>query len=783
MIFLRQCDPVNGCGHEYPGDLPKCPKCKTDQQFSQAALINPRDYVYDIETYPNVFTCRFIHLATDQRWSFEISDRVNQINEFIAFCRALGQCGARGVGYNNEMFDYPVVHQIINNPWWGVAEIYAYAMEVIKAPHHQKYDYVIWDRERVFAQVDLYKIHHFDNTAKATALKVLEINMRMGNVSDLPFPVGTMLNHEEKDVLHAYNDDDCVATAFFYVRTLSMINLRDRLSESFGVNFTNKNDVKMGEMILVGEMEKEGIACYEKPPGGGRKTNRATPRASIDLNQVIFPYIKFERPEFDMVRGYLSRQTIYETKGVFTDITCTPDMLQYMDPTIIKVYGYKGPKYRNFKGERKLADHKSDKPVKLSDLPDGANLAGVRFESKNLHCVIDGFRYDFGTGGLHASVSSQIVITDDIMQIVDVDVASFYPNLGIKNRIYPEHLSAVFCEAYQGVYFTRKSYSKDKPENGAYKLALNGAYGGSNNEHSPFYDPMYTMKTTINGQLMLCMLVEQMIKIPGLSMIQCNTDGITYSCPKEHMQHQRAVCKWWEAMTCLELEEALYNRMFIRDVNSYMAEYESGKLKRIGAYAHVTPDEDPATRELAWHKNHSARVVPLVAQRVLVEGLDAKTLIEAHDDPFDFLIRARAKGSDRFVMRWPEYDNVEIPVQRTTRYFVSKTGGELMKVSKPSGPAGSWKRAPGVKDDFYHAVLAENNQRSTYDAVQSLDSIGVAWDVRIHTKGKSTHETREGSECAGWRVTDCADIKNFDRNQVNVDYYVAEVNKLVDPLL
>ena len=89
------------------------------------------------------------------------------------------------------------------------------------------------------------------------------------------------------------------------------------------------------------------------------------------------------------------------------------------------------------------------------------------------------------------------------------------------------------------------------------------------------------MSITINGQLLLCMLTEQMLKVPGLRMIQANTDGITYLCPHEYLDHTRAVCRWWEQLTNLELEEALYNRMFIRDVNSYMAEKQDGKLKRL----------------------------------------------------------------------------------------------------------------------------------------------------------------------------------------------------------
>lgn len=769
---------MNGCDKVYPADLNKCPHCGIDAAFSSPEPIDPRDYGYDIETYPNIFTCRFTHINTGMKWKFEISDRINQTDEFVTFCMGLSQIKARGVGYNNEHFDYPVIHMILKNPMGMNAEtIYTKSQAIFAS--NDMFEHAVWDNERYFEQIDLFKIHHFDNKAKRTSLKALEIAMRMDNIEDLPYAPGTHLNDHEKDVLLEYNDHDVEATCRLYARTVTMIKLRETLSEKFGKNFINKNDVKMGEMILVGELEKAGVMCFDQV--GGRKVKRQTHRASINLNDCIFPYVKFERPEFEMIRAYLASKTITQTKGVFTDIECTPEMVRYMDADRVKVYGYKGEIVTTSKGVPVLKPYTSAKPVKLSKVV--GDTSGCRFEAENLHCVINGFRFDFGTGGLHASVSSQIVVTDANGQVVDVDVASFYPWLGIANNLYPEHLSTVFGDAYRGVYETRKSYPKSAPENGAFKLALNGAYGGSNNEHSPFYDPKYTMTITINGQLLLCMLVEQMLKIPGLEMIQCNTDGITYKCPHGYIEHQRQIQKWWESNTCLELEEALYNRMFIRDVNSYIAEYDGGKLKRIGTYAHVTPDENPATREVAWHKDPSALIVPKVAERVLVEGADARELIKNWPNKYDFLIRAKVPRSNRLVMRWPEYDNAEIELQKTTRYFVSNTGGTMLKIAPPSGELGSWKRSPGVKDNFYMSVMRELNARPVHPPGTLFDSLGVPHDERIHTKGGSKHETRESNMCAGYRVTDCADIENFDMKSVNIDYYVNEVDKITKPLL
>ena len=468
------------------------------------------DVRYDIETFPNAFTVWFLHPVTRRRWYFEISFRRNDIQSLCHFMEVMSSQQCRMVGYNNIGFDYPVMHFIYKNrdACITVTDIYDKAMSIIGAHGPARFAHMVWESEWVVNQLDLYKIHHFDNMSKATSLKILEFNMRMDSIEDLPFPVGTMLTSEQVDVLADYNWHDVVATDMFGDRTKSQIAMRERLSEEFGKNMMNMSDVKIGETILVTEMEKRGIKCFEYD--GRKKVKRQTIRESVDLAEVIFPYVKFESTAFQQIKIYLESKVIKEFKGVF----------------------------------------------------------------KGLIASVDGLDYHFGTGGLHASVDSQVVHTDDRYQLVDVDVASFYPNLGIKNNLFPAHLGQEFCDAYIGVYHTRKTYAKGTPENEAFKLALNGAYGGSNNEYSPFFDSFYTMSITINGQLLLCMLVEQLLKTPGLRMIQANTDGVTYLCPHEYLEHTRSICKWWEQLTNLELEEALYSMMAVRDVNSYIAVYQ-----------------------------------------------------------------------------------------------------------------------------------------------------------------------------------------------------------------
>jgi len=662
------------------------------------------DVCYDIETYPNAFTVWFLHRTTRRKWYFEISFRQNDLQSLCRFIEILGEQHCRTVGYNNIGFDYPVLHFIYKHSQTGitVADIYNKAMSIINSNGPASFSHMVWESQWLIEQIDLCKIHHFNIGALSTGLKILEFNMRMESVEDLPFPVGTVLTSEQIEILKQYNWHDVNATDLFLTRTESKIKLREELSKTFNKNMINLNDIALGETILVTEIEKRGV-CYEYI--NNKKIKRQTKREQIDLSQVIFNYVKFENQSFQQVMVYLQSKIIKETKGVFKDLIAT----------------------------------------------------------------IDGFEYHFGTGGLHASIDSKTIYTDDKYQIIDIDVASYYPNLGIKNKLYPAHLGVEFCDAYSGVYDTRKKYKKGTPENEAFKLALNGAYGGSNNEYSPFFDPFYTMVITINGQLLLCMLIEQLIKTPGLKMVQANTDGVTYLCPHEYVEHTRSICKWWEKLTQLELEEGLYNRMFIRDVNNYIAEKQNGELKRIGVYAHVTAEENPGTRELPHHKNWSARMVALAAEARLVRGVDIKDFIESHNDVFDFFLRTKVPRSS--ILEWGGGK-----VSNIVRYYMSTEGKTLEKIMPPKGPEGEYKRANKLTDSYFTSIINEIGS-------------GV-WDERIHTKNKSTYSERKLGINAGWNVNLCNDLNlcewfhgHYHPADLNYEWYIKETEKIVNPLL
>jgi hypothetical protein len=91
------------------------------------------DWIYDIETYPNVFTTAFEHAQSPLRLAFEISDQRNDSREIIEFLYLLKNTDARMVGYNNLGFDYPVLHTLIRMGKSDAATLYQKAMAIINS--------------------------------------------------------------------------------------------------------------------------------------------------------------------------------------------------------------------------------------------------------------------------------------------------------------------------------------------------------------------------------------------------------------------------------------------------------------------------------------------------------------------------------------------------------------------------------------------------------------------------------------------------------------------------
>lgn len=377
--------------------------------------------------------------------------------------------------------------------------------------------------------------------------------------------------------------------------------------------------------------------------------------------------------------------------------------------------------------------------------------------------TIAGIDLAFGSGGLHASVKNKIYHESITHKIIDIDVSGMYPAVGIANNFYPEHLGEKFVDVYRQLKFDRRQHKKGTALNSVLKLAQNGVYGKSNSKYSSVFDIKYLFSITINGQLLLLQLLEMMRSIPGLEFIQVNTDGITMYVPRAYEYLFTLIKTKWEATTQLELEQAEYKSMYVADVNNYFAIKMDGSTKRIGKYWFAESWADYDAGPGKWHMDHSQMIVPKVAELCMTKGYNPEFLLKTMRDPFDFMIRQKVKGEQKCYIGDKE-------TQKTMRYYISRAG-EPMKIIRPSpGPVGMYKRKNKITDKLYSEVLAQ---------------VGTNWDDRIHVgnakkpASQTKYDDTTSNVAAGYLVRDCCDVVNFNWSDVNYDYYLEEVNKLM----
>jgi hypothetical protein len=581
---------------------------------------NRNVWVYDIETLASCFTYTALNIDTQEIVQYVLHKDRWDYNDLIIHLKS---CKGH-IGFNNVNFDYPIIHFILksinkdSSKEFIIREIHNEATSIIEEQNQKNFvtSVSIKEREVLIPQLDLFKIWHYNNKARSTSLKALEISMNFLNVMEMPIDhTKTDININEVPSILEYNLNDVLATYEFYKKSLDKIQLRKSLMNQFKIPCINWSDSRIGEQLIL------KLYCDKTNSNPWDIKKMRTHRDSIDLNECILPYIKFKSNEFTNLLNKLKSKVIRETKGSISESVL-----------------YKG------------------------------------------------FKYDYGTGGIHGCIKAGVYESSEDYIIIDADVASLYPSLSITNGFYIEHLGKDFVEVYQSIINMRIEAKKAKNMvlSDGFKLAANSVYGKSNDINSFLYDPKFTMCITLNGQLLLTMLAEELVdRIKDITVLQINTDGITLKIPKNQysINAYYNICKEWESKTKLVLEYAEYSKMIIADVNNYIAVKTDGKLKHKGRFE----VDKVVGSEPAYHKDNSFRIVPLALQEYFVNNIPIKDTIMNHINIYDFCGRQKF-GRDSYGQTFHiEYDENKKPYEKTvleqknTRYYISNKGATFIK--------------------------------------------------------------------------------------------------------
>lgn len=320
---------------------------------------------------------------------------------------------------------------------------------------------------------------------------------------------------------------------------------------------------------------------------------------------------------------------------------------------------------------------KFDNPI-LKDLLNEMKQQVVSPDRKgyNKHFLIDNLEYSVGVGGIHSVNKPSIFIAKEDEVISDVDVASLYPSLIIEYGFYPPHLGKEFLEVYKGIKDERieAKHNGNKLKNLTLKLSINGLSGNLQSEFSWCYSPKTVMRIRINGQLLLLMLAEKLISI-GCQIIQANTDGLFILRKKKDEQKFKDVCKWWENLTRLELEEDRFERFYQFAINDYLGIIEGYKdsknpklLKKKGLFI------DSVT----LGKGMQPMIIPKAINANLADNIPVEETIRNCKDINEFI--TYQKVDKKFTVQY-----MDKFITHINRYYVSTNGGYLYKCEVEDG--------------------------------------------------------------------------------------------------
>lgn len=638
--------------------------------------------IYDIETMQECFIVVCMKPESTPK-SFTVSKWENQLDSFAKYTE--DNKDVYWVGYNNLRFDAQVVEWILRNyeQWHDAtgleicAKIAQKAQDVI---HDANYDVFPEYREYELSlkQLDLFKIHHYDNKNRRVSLKRLEFEMDLENIEEMPIHhTKTNMTKDEVFLSLQYCFNDVDATYEFYKITLgdtdhplykgnNQIQLRKDIEEEFGIQCLNYSDSKIGdEIIKKYYCQEKGIDIRELPRKGYF-------RKSIDMKNCIAHYVKFETKQLQDLLSSVKRQK-----------------LGLMD---------------NFKEHVHFYDNV----------------------------------YSFMKGGLHTENKPEVFEEDEDHEIIDWDVASYYPAIIINSGKYPAHLGKEFLNGYKRMFDKRmelkpqaKSDRRIKGIVGALKLAVNSVYGKSSDMNSWIYDRQLTMFTTITGEFSLMMLIER-YELNGIKIISANTDGVTIKVKKDLIPKMHEINKWWCDVTQYVLERTDYTKILFSTVNDYLAIMTDGYVKKKGDFL----------TDFELHKNKSARIVPIALEQYYVHSIPVKDTIMNHKNLYDFCIRKNA-SRDFHYEGINKVTNVKTKYNKLIRYYVSNVGEKVYKVKNYDSDSKAAKRSQVEAGEWVCHVCNYLEKDSSVDNINYKYYIDQAESmiVKILTKGKRKKNT------------------------------------------
>lgn len=552
--------------------------------------------VFDIEVLKNVFTCTCKNTDTKQITVFELSPRRVDIQGLVTFFYE----DYYFVGYNNIHYDNPILNYIIMLyrehyfDRYSTRELTESVFRMSQLVIDKNSDFDLWKEykyARNFLSIDLLTMLY--SKALRVSLKEMQVTMQYKNVEEFVVDWHQDLPEKDIDRLISYNINDVESTEELLYRCKDLLELRIETEKDFGLPCLSLDRVNLGDRLLqLKVMEKTGLNKKQLE-------NMKSPANYVDLEKVIFPWIKFESP-----------------------------ILQ----------------------------------KKLTDMKNQHNVSPGRKGYINTF-IFGEMKVTIGVGGIHGDNGTCIIKPNEDELLLDSDVNSLYPSLMRMYHLYPPKLKDVLGQIFPQIIDDRLEFKRtgQKNKNETYKYMLNGVSGKMQDETSWLFSPFTVMQVRINGQLLLLMLAERLLKL-GCKLYQINTDGILYKLKKSKYEELQQVLKEWEKLTMLTLETEEFTQFYQLAINDYFGVEPNNKIKKKGFFL----------TDIELGKGLTPKIIPEAIINYFVHNIPVEDTIKSCKDICKFL-QAEKTGK-----QWTVEYNEQIQ-QRINRFYVSNSGYYLWK--------------------------------------------------------------------------------------------------------
>ena len=642
-------------------------------------------YVYDIEVFQNIFHCSVKNTETNNIYKFEISERKNQLRELVKFFKQVDKYIAWGdyyttninipanvifCGYNNLHYDNPIINYIIEYE----DKLMQYNIPTICSSIFNLSKTITTSSED---NIDAWKHWKyqiwFDTFDILTMLYSNKLRVGLKEIQvTMQYPNVQEFVCDWTKPLPLEDFDSMIDYNINDIESTSELLNRCKKDVDLRIAIEDEYGVRVLSKDGVNIGMKILTQKYLEKTGLTWQDIKdlRSPMSVIPLKDVILPFIKYDSPILQRVLDDMKNQIV------------SP--------------GRKG------------------------------------YENK---FVFNNLRYSVGVGGIHSVNSPEIIIPRDDEMLIDIDVASLYPSMLIEYEFYPKHLGKEFLEVYKQIKDERieAKHNGDKVKNETLKLALNGLSGNLQNEHNFCYSPFAVMQIRINGQLLLLMLAEKLTQI-GCRIVQANTDGLFVLLKKDVYSKVNSICREWEQLTKLTLEEDRFKAMYQYAINDYFAITEDNKVKEKGMF--ITA--------VKLGKGLTPKIIPKAVISFFKDGIPVEDTIKNCTDIRDFLM------SEKTGKQWHvEYMNEE--QQRTNRFYASTNGGYLWK----------WKDTGHKEGEIITYTEPYVGERRYKASARQYQNMLTASGVTLLNK---------------------FDDKPIEERKINYRYYIMEAYKIIRDL-